>query len=329
MPDGTLRAAWPRCVAAVILIAFVSVAPAVTRGGANALRIIVGGAPGSSPDLLARRVADAISVTLSRPVIVLNRPGASGMIAMEAVAHAKPDGDTIGLATMSQLIFNAYLFPDLRYDPVRDFAPITTLVTTPMIITAHPRFEVQSLRAVIDLAKKKPGQIRFATPSSGSPPRVLLATIMAATGAHFEVIPFKSDPEALTNVLNGEVPLLITGIAVAAPHIRTGKLSAIAVAGSTRVPALPHVPTMAESGYPNIEGDMWLGIVAPAGTPPEYVEQLNQAVRKVVTAPEFVAYVEPYSWRILPNSPRQFAELIREGHLHWGPILRNLQSELR
>ena len=141
MPDGTLRAAWPRCIAAVILIAFVSVAPAVTRGGANALRIIVGGAPGSSTDLLVRRVADAISVTLSRPVIVLNRPGASGMIAMEAVAHAKPDGDTIGLATMSQLIFNAYLFPDLRYDPVRDFAPITTLITTPMIITAHPRFE--------------------------------------------------------------------------------------------------------------------------------------------------------------------------------------------
>ena len=329
MPDGTLRAAWPRCVAAVILIAFVSVAPAVTRGGANALRIIVGGAPGSSTDLLVRRVADAISVTLSRPVIVLNRPGASGMIAMEAVAHAKPDGDTIGLATMSQLIFNAYLFPDLRYDPVRDFAPITTLVTTPMIITAHPRFEVQSLRAVIDLAKKKPGQIRFATPSSGSPPRVLLATIMAATGAHFEVIPFKSDPEALTNVLNGEVPLLITGIAVAAPHIRTGKLSAIAVAGSTRVPALPHVPMMAESGYPNIEGDMWLGIVAPAGTPPEYVEQLSSVIGKIITTPDFVAYLEPHGARILLKSPQQFAELIREGHSHWSPILRGLQIELR
>ena len=153
--------------------------------------------------------------------------------------------------------------------------------------------------------------------------------IMAATGAHFEVIPFKSDPEALTNVLNGEVPLLITGIAVAAPHIRSGKLSALAVTGSTRIAALPDVPTMAESGYPNIDGETWLGVVAPAGTPPAYVDQLNQAVRKVITAPEFVAYVEPYGGRILRNSPQQFAELIREGHLHWGPILRNLQSELR
>ena len=251
------------------------------------------------------------------------------MIAMEAVAHAKPDGDTIGLATMSQLIFNAYLFPDLRYDPVRDFAPITTLITTPMIITAHPRFEVQSLRAVIDLAKKKPGQIRFATPSSGSPPRVLLATIMAATGAHFEVIPFKSDPEALTNVLNGEVPLLITGIAVAAPHIRSGKLSAIAVTGSRRIAALPDVPTLAESGYASIEGDMWLGVVAPAATPPKYVEQLNNAIGKIITAPEFIAHLDQYGARTLVKSPQQFAEFIKHGHLHWGPILRNLQSELR
>ena len=127
---------------------------------------------GGSPDLLARRVADAISVTLNRPVIVLNRPGAGGMIAMEAVAQAKPDGDTIGFATMSQLIFNTYLFADLRYDPVRDLAPIATLITTPMIITAHPRFEAQSLKALIELAKKKPRQIRFATPGSASPPRV-------------------------------------------------------------------------------------------------------------------------------------------------------------
>ena len=252
MPDGVVRAAWRRCVTAAILIAVVSVAPAATVGGANALRFIVGGAAGSSPDLLARRVADALSVTLSRPVIVLNRPGASGMIAMEAVAHAKPDGDTIGLATMSQLIFNSYLFADLRYDPVRDLAPIATLTTTPMIITAHPRFEAQSLGALIELAKKKPRQIRFATPGAASPPRVLLATITAATGAHFDVIPFKSDPEALTNVLNGEVPLLITGIVVAAPHIRSGRLSAIAVTGSRRIAALPDVPTMAESGYPNM-----------------------------------------------------------------------------
>jgi len=329
MPDGVVRAAWRRCVNAAILVAVVSLAPAATVGGANALRFIVGGAVGSSPDLLARRVGDALSVTLSRPVIVLNRPGASGMIAMEAVAQAKPDGDTIGIATMSQLIFNSYLFADLRYDPVRDLAPIATLITTPLIITAHPRFEAQSLGALIELAKKKPRQIRFATPGSASPPRVLLATITAATGAHFDVIPFKSDPEALTNVLNGEVPLLITGIAVAAPHVRSGKLSAIAVTGSRRIAALPDVPTLAESGYASIEGDMWLGVVAPAATPPKYVEQLNNAIGKIITAPEFIAHLDQYGARTLVKSPQQFAEFIKHGHLHWGPILRNLQSELR
>ena len=327
--DSTARATRRRCVAAAVLIVAISLALAAKGDRADPLRFIVGAAAGSSPDLVARRLADGLSGELQRSVIVLNRPGASGMIAMEAVAHARPDGDTIGLATMSQLIFNTYVFSNLRYDPLHDLAPVATLVTTPMIIVAHPRFGARSFQALIELAKKNPGDIQFATPGSGSPPRIILATITHATGTHFNVIPFKSDIDSLANVLNGEVPLLITAPLIAAPHMRSGRLNAIAVTSRTRIGAFPDVPTVAESGYPNIEGESWLGIVAPAGTPPEYVERLNGVIRKVIAAPEFVASTESNGSRILLTSPQQFSQLIREAHSHWGAILRNLRSELR
>ena len=327
--DSTARATRRRCVAAAVLIVAISLALAAKGDRADPLRFIVGAAAGSSPDLVARRLADGLSGELQRSVIVLNRPGASGMIAMEAVAHARPDGDTIGLATMSQLIFNTYVFSNLRYDPLHDLAPVATLVTTPMIIVAHPRFGARSFQALIELAKKNPGDIQFATPGSGSPPRIILATITHATGTHFNVIPFKSDIDSLANVLNGEVPLLITAPLIAAPYMRSGRLNAIAVTSRTRIGAFPDVPTVAESGYPNIEGESWLGVVAPAGTPPEYVERLNGVIRKVIAAPEFVASTESNGSRILLTSPQQFSQLIREAHSHWGAILRNLRSELR
>jgi tripartite-type tricarboxylate transporter receptor subunit TctC len=327
--DSTARATRRRCVAAAVLIVAISLALAAKGDRADPPRFIVGAAAGSSPDLVARRLADGLSGELQRSVIVLNRPGASGMIAMEAVAHARPDGDTIGLATMSQLIFNTYVFSNLRYDPLHDLAPVATLVTTPMIIVAHPRFGARSFQALIELAKKNPGDIQFATPGSGSPPRIILATITHATGTHFNVIPFKSDIDSLANVLNGEVPLLITAPLIAAPHMRSGRLNAIAVTSRTRIGAFPDVPTVAESGYPNIEGESWLGVVAPAGTPPEYVERLNGVIRKVIAAPEFVASTESNGSRILLTSPQQFSQLIHEAHSHWGAILRNLRSELR
>jgi tripartite-type tricarboxylate transporter receptor subunit TctC len=290
---------------------------------AGALRFIVGGSVGSSPDLIARRLSDGLSDALGRPVIVLNRPGASGMIAIEAVAHAKPDGDTIGLATMSQLVFNTYQFRDLRYDPVLDLAPVATLLMTPMVIAAHPRFEARSFSVLIDLAKKRPGDIRFATAGSGSPPRVVLAVIMDATGTRFDSVPFKSDTDALTNVLSGEVPLLIASAAFAGPHIQSGKLNGIALTGRVRIASLSHVPTIAESGYPNIDVETWLGVVAPAGTAPQYIERLNDAINRIISAPNFLAYAESTGSHILRTSPQQFSQLIREAHTHWGAVFRS------
>jgi tripartite-type tricarboxylate transporter receptor subunit TctC len=312
-----------RCAAAVVFVALFLLASDARSDRADVLRFIVGGSPGSTPDLIARRLSDGLSTALGRPVTVLNRPGASGMIAIEAVARAKPDGDTIGLATMSQLVFNTYLFRDLRYDPVRDLAPVATLVMTPMVIAAHPRFEARSFPALIDLAKARPGELRFAAAGVGSPPRVVLAVIMDGTGTRFEVIPFKSDTDSLTGVLSGEVPLLIAGAAFLSPYIKSGRLNGIVSTSHTRIASLPDVPTVAESGYPGIGVETWLGVVAPAGTASHVVQRLNEAINRIISAPSFVASTESEGSRILRTSPQQFAQLIREAHAHWGPTLRS------
>jgi tripartite-type tricarboxylate transporter receptor subunit TctC len=312
-----------RCAAAVVFVALLLLPSDARSDRADALRFIVGGSVGSTPDLIARRLSDGLSAALGRPVAVLNRPGASGMIAMEAVARAKPDGATIGLANMSQLVFNTYLFRDLRYDPIRDLAPIATLAMTPMVIAAHPRFEARSFPALINLAKAKPGELRFATAGVGSPPRIVLAVIMDATGTRFDGVPFKSDTDALRSVLSGEVPLLIAAASFASPHIKSGELQGIASTGHTRIASLPYVPTVAESGYPSIGVETWLGVVAPAGTAPHVVEQLNDAINRIISAPDFMASTEAVGSRILRTSPQQFAQLIREAHTRWGPALRS------
>jgi tripartite-type tricarboxylate transporter receptor subunit TctC len=305
------------------------IACAAIAGAANALQLVVGGAPGSAPDLAARRIADGLSNALHEPVVVLNRPGAGGAIAMNALVHAKPDGSTVALAHMSQLVFSPYILEDIRYDSMRDLVPVATVLATPMIIVALPTFDVTSFAELVERAKRKPEEIRFATASNASPPRVVLAIVARATGARFDAVPFKSDPEALTNVLSGELPLLITAPSVALPYIRAGRLKPLVVTSHARLAALPDVPTIGESGFPNLEFELWLGIVAPAGTPAAIVSRLYEAIRQVAATPDFVASAQATGNIIVISSPDEFSALIRDAHAHWGAVLRELRTEFR
>jgi tripartite-type tricarboxylate transporter receptor subunit TctC len=198
-----------------------------------------------------------------------------------------------------------------------------------VIIVAHPSFDVTSFGELVERAKRSPDEIRFATAGNASPPRVVLALIARATGARFDGVPFKSDPEALANVLSGELPLLITAPSVALPYIRAGKLKALVVTSHARLAALPDVPTMGEGGLRNLDFELWLGIVAPAGTPAAIESRLYEAIKQVAATPDFVASAQATGSIIVVSSPDAFAALIRDAHARWGPLLRELRAEFR
>jgi len=288
---------------------------------ATPMRIIVGGYAGSYPDGIARLLAKQFSAALDRPAIVVNRPGASGAIAMREVARSKPDGHTIGIATMSQLVFNPILYPNLQYDPVRDLAPIGTLVMGPMLIAAHPDFDADSFPAILDLAREKPGEIQVAVPGNGSPPHIVFEMLMKVTGARFSIVPFKGGPDALANVINGQVPLLIDGPALSTPYIQSGKLKAVAVTGQKRISTLPGVPTVAESGYPQVHGSVWIGLVAPRGMSQEKITHLSNELVRALGAPDVMRYIEASGARVMVTSSEEFSRMISEDRAYWTSLI--------
>jgi tripartite-type tricarboxylate transporter receptor subunit TctC len=286
------------------------------------IRFLVGGAPGSVPDTISRLIAERLAAALGQPVVVDDRPGASGIIAMQALISAPADGYTIGLATMSQAVFNTYLFSKLSYDPLRDLAPISPLVAGGMVIVANPSFPADTFGELIARAKARPGEILFGTTALGSPPDVVVRFLLHAADANVTLVPFKSGPDGVNGVLRGDVQLFVDGPIIVAAQVRAGKLKALAVTGRGREKELPDVPTVAESGYPAILAEPWIGLVAPASTPGEIVERLNRAVTGILTDPDLRRRFEGLSFVTVTGSPAQFRDLIRDEHARWGAVIK-------
>jgi tripartite-type tricarboxylate transporter receptor subunit TctC len=286
------------------------------------VRLLVGGAPGSVPDVMIRPIAEQLAVRLGQPVLVDNRPGAAGAIAMANLASSPPDGHTLALATMSQAVFNSYLFHKLPYDPLRDLQPVSPLVTGAMAIAAHPSFPANNLSGLIQAAKASPGKLFMAMPQNGSPPHVVALLLARAAGIDVTLVPHKSGAEALSAVVGNQIPLLIDAPTLFSSQVAEGKLKALVVTGHEREPALPSVPTAMESGFPQVQGEAWIGLVAPAGTPPEVVQRLNRELGEILNSPEIESALRRLSFRKLQGSPKDFAELIRAGHDKWGTIIR-------
>ena len=294
----------------------------------HAIRLIVGGAPGSVPDTMVRPVAEKLSAALGQPVVVENRPGAAGIIAMEALSRSAADGYTLALATMSQAVFNSYLFAKLPYDPQRDLEPVATLATGAMALAAHPSFPARSLQEYVALAKSQPGKLFVAMPQAGSPPHVVALLLNGAAGIDVTMVPHKSGAEAITAVLTGEIPLIIDAPTIISPHVQTGKLRALAVTGRQREEALPDVPTARESGFPAVEGEAWIGLVAPAGTPGAIVQRLNREIAIILAAPEMQRVMAKFSFRTLISSPGGFRKLIGDEHAKWSAVIREARLKL-
>jgi tripartite-type tricarboxylate transporter receptor subunit TctC len=287
------------------------------------IRLIVPYPPGGGTDTLARPLAQRLAVELGQPVIVDNRGGAGGNLAMEAVARAPADGYTLVLALTPQLAVNISLYDKVRYDPRHDFAPITLLAEGPYLLVVHPSVPVNSVKELIALAKAKPGELNYATSGIGSGAHMAAELFTSMTGTRMTHTPYKGGGQALTDVLAGHVQLLFAPPVTVTQHITNGRLRALAITGSKRSASLPSVPTMSEAGVPGYDSSVWYGVLAPAGTPKEIVATLNAAMLKILKQPDFHALLVTNGMEPIGSSPSDFSNYIDTEIVKWSRVIKS------
>ena len=307
------------------LLATLSVAFALHAYGQDAwpmrpVRIILPFPPGGGTDILGRLIAERLSAGIGQPVVTENRGGAGGNVGAEAAARSAPDGYTIVLVAPS-LAISPTLYSKINYDPVKDFAPISLVATVPNVMVTQPSLPGQ-LQEFIAFVKAKPGALNFGSGGAGTSNHLAGELFNIVTGARLVHVPYKGVNLAMQDVLAGNVHLVFIGIPAAAPHIRAGKLRALAVVAPQRSSALPDVPTVAEAGLKDFEVTTWYGILAPAGTPQPVVKRLNAELVKIMHAPEMKEKLTATGTEPLTSTPEEFAAYIKREIAKWGDVIR-------
>jgi tripartite-type tricarboxylate transporter receptor subunit TctC len=307
------------------------ISPRRASGGAwpeRTIKVIVGGAAGSVPDSLARLAADALSKELGRPVIIENKPGAGGIVAVQSLIGSTPDGYTLALATISQTVYNSYLYSKLSYDPRRDLAPVSTLASTASILVANLTVLATTLKELVAESQANPDRFMIGIPANGSPPHIAAVLLMRETGLKATFIPFRSGPDALQALLRGDIQLLVDGPTLLAPHVAERKINAFVALAGRRESVLPNVPTVAEAGFPGATSESWMGLVAPRETPSDVVHALAKATRAILANAPYRDSLERISVRPTAASPEEFTALLQREHERWSPILRTTGIKL-
>ncbi|WP_454723802.1 MULTISPECIES: Bug family tripartite tricarboxylate transporter substrate binding protein [Cupriavidus] len=292
------------------------------------VRLIVPFAAGGSTDLSARLVAEFGGRELGQPIVVENKGGAGGSMGMEQVARAAPDGYTIGMATVSTHGSNPAVYPKLNYDPVKDFAPVTNVVAIPSVFAVHPSVPARTMQEFVALARANPGKYSFASPGAGSLGHVNVENFMMQARIELLHVPYKGAGLALNDAVAGQVNAITDNLPSTLPHVKSGRLRALAVLGAARSPQLPGVPTYAELGYKDMGDGGWFGIVAPAGTPPAIVDKLNHAIHKAMQNPEFRRKVEESGGTLVPTTPDGFRVQIQQAMVRYARVAKAANIKL-
>lgn len=275
------------------------------------VRLIIPFAPGGSTDLVGRMIAEYVGRELGQTVVVENKGGAGGAVGAEFVARAEPDGYTIGMATVSTHGSNPAIHTNLKYDPVKDFAPVSNVMGIPSVFAVHPSVPAKDMKEFIALAKAAPEKYTFASPGVASLGHANIENFMMQADIRLLHVPYRGAGPALNDALAGQVDAITDNLSSTLPHLKEGRLRPLAVLGAERSNVLPNVPTYAELGFPEMGTGGWFGIVAPAGTPPAVVQRLNDAVKKATSDPTFQQRAAEAGGTLMVNTPDEFAQQIK------------------
>lgn len=310
-----------------LLLGLSTVAHAADTFPDKPIRFVVpfeGGGPG---DIVARRVGDALSKRINQPVVIDIKPGASTIIGSEAVARAAPDGYTIMLVSTTHSV-NPSLFKSLPYNPVTDFAPVTLAATSPYVLVINPTVPARTLVELIALARREAGTLNFGSSGTGSAVQLTGELFKAAIGADITHVPYKGSGPALIDLLGGHIQMLFTSTVTAVPYLRDGRLRGMAVTSVRRNAAVPDLPTIAESGYPDFEAASWFGVMAPGKTPAPIVARLQQEITAAVHTPNVVDALSALGAEPGDMTPAAFGTFFQAEMTKWGEVVRRANIKL-
>jgi tripartite-type tricarboxylate transporter receptor subunit TctC len=311
-------------LAAMAAIAFAQ-APAYPT---KPIRLVVPFPAGGTTDILARAAAQKLTEAWGQPVVVDNRPGAGGNIGSELVAKAAPDGYTLEMGTVGTHAINASLYAKMPYDHVKDFFPVILVAGVPNVLVVHPSVPVNSVAELIAYAKANPGKLNFASSGNGTSIHLSAELFKVMSGVQMAHVPYKGSAPAVQDLLGGQVQLMFDNLPSALPHIKGGKLRALAVTSAQRAPVLPDVPTIAEAGLPGFEASSWFGVLAPAGTPPAIVAKLNAEIAKWLASPEAKEKLQAQGANVAGGPPEEFAKHIAAETAKWAKVVKESGAKI-
>ena len=309
-----------------VVLAVVLAAPAAVlaqKFPAKPVRLILPFTAASAVDVLARLYAQKMSEAWGQQVLVDNRTGAAGIIGMEAIARALPDGYTLGMGNAATLALNPHLYQKLPYDVARDYAPISLAAIIRNCLVVHPSLPVKSVKELIALAKARPGQLNYASGGVGSAQHVPMEMLKALAGINIVHVPYKGLTPAFNDVLAGEVPMIIPGLVSVLPYHQSGRLRIIATTGATRTGVTPEIPTIAQAGVPGYEFDSWTGFLAPTGTPSAIVAQVNAEIVRISNLPDVRDRLTNLGFDVIGGTPEAFAAQITSNNARLGKVIRD------
>jgi len=310
-----------RLLTTLCLLAFCGAATAQAFPS-KPIRVVIPFVAGGSSDIVGRAIGSKFQEFLGQPAVVENKPGANGAIAAEFVAKSEPDGYTILVGSIGVFSINAALFKDLRYNPLRDFAPITLAVTTPNVLITKPALAANSMKELVDYAKKNPGKLSYCSSGTGSSDHLTAELLNQVAGISAVHVPYKGGAACQTDIMGGQVDISFQNLGAVTNYIRGNRMKALAVTAKARNPQLPNVPTTAEGGYPDLVVTSWQAAAAPAKTPREIVAKLNDAAVKALRSPEVRERMSQIGFDVVASTPDEFGRFMKQEVDRWTEVVK-------